>query len=479
MGPEDIFKKCMHGSLNRLVKGGLVYQYFRSPFFVWCNAFGLKEEKDPESAYMNMIFEYGRNHEDEVCDEIYPGGISIDPTLHEKAFVQALEGLFAGEKYIKNGIFYFLPESLVAVPDVLELKPGPSLFGDFHYEVVEIKSSGQIREEHIMQAAYYNYIISIIQGMTPEKFVLVNGQKEKTEFLYSDYEKKVIDTIREIKEIFKGKQPIPERVGWPWESFSLKKLKEMKSISLVPNLYSSHKKLLHNAGVQTLDDFFNLNILRVDGMRSETLEKYRKSAKAILQGKHSFIEKPFLPEGKTEIFMDFEGVQCVRFNGKKVSGDYLIGMLVREDGKERYIHFVSESLENEHEILLDFLKFLRDRDDYIIYHYGSYEKAHLAKMINKYGIDEGMAEKVIGSMVDILQVAKNSVVFPTHSYSLKQVAGYLGFSWKDLGNAKDSIALYLEFLESGNRQVLDKIITYNHDDCIALKRVKDFLVWGT
>jgi uncharacterized protein len=410
---------------------------------------------------------------------MFPGAKEIDPTLHGRAFLESLEALFGGEEFVKNGILYFLPEGLVAVPDVLVKKRGGSVFGRWHYEVVEIKSSRQIREEHIMQAAYYNYIIGIIQGYTPEIFSLVDGQKEREFFEYGDYERKVKEVVREIKEILRGKPVAPAKLGWPWESFSIKKLKESKSISLIPNLYNSHREILLHNGIETLEDFFSLNAIRVEGIGFDTLEKYRRFAKAILRGKHAFLDKPFLPEGRVEIFMDFEGVEGLRVGGRKISCDYLIGLLSRSGGKEEYTSFVSPEPEREGEMLLNFLKFIQRQEEYVIYHFGSYEKTRLASMFNRHGIDESLAGKVLESMVDILPVARKHVIFPVHSYSLKEIGKYLGFSWSEIGNAKDSIALYTDFLKGGDREALGKIIQYNKEDCLALKRLKDFLVWGT
>ncbi len=478
MGPEDVYGKYMQGSLKNLVKGGLVYKYFINPFFVWCEAFAPREEMDPKSAYMEMILRNGRDHEDEVCRELYPGGVSLDPTLHEKAFMQSLDAMFSGEKYVKNGIFYNLPESFVAVPDILVKEPGASIFGEWHYEIVEVKSSKQIRNEHVMQAAYYNHVISLLQGFTPKKFFLVDGQKSIQEFRYSEYREKVIGVIGDIKNIYAGRKPPAEKLGWPWESFSVRMLKEAKSISLIPGLYSFHRQALQEKGIRTLEDFFSLNILDVNGIGQETLDRYRKSAKALLKGSHMFLDKPRLPEGKTEIFMDFEGVEQARFGDKKISGDYLIGMVVREDGKDRYIPFLAPDLEKEHEMLLEFLRFLKGKEEFTIYHYGSYEKTHLAGLLNKYCINPEFAQKIIDSMVDILQLVRKSVAFPTHSYSLKEIGKYLGLTWSGIGDAKDSIILYMDFLKNGSKDSLDKIVQYNKEDCVALMKVKDFLVWG-
>jgi len=479
MNIEQLFEKCMKGGLRKMIKGGLVYKYFINPFFVWCDAHAPKEEMDPESPYMNLIFKKGRDHEDDVCREMYPGGVDIDPTKHGEAFKESLAAMASGEKYVKNGIFYYLPKRMVAVPDVLVKREGKSDFGDYFYEVVEIKSSAQIRTEHIMQAAYYTYMMGIIQGFTPERFFMVDGAKKVTEHNYVDYKDKVIDTNQEIINILEGRAVPPSKVGWPWTSFSIKKLKEMKHISLIPNMHSTHKEALLEAGVNTLEDFFTLNILAAGKIRPETMERYRLCAKSIIQGKHIFLDKPFLPEGKTEIFMDFEGVNDMKIRDERITCDYLIGALVRKNGSEEYLSFVSQEPGKEHEMLFEFLKFLKAKEDYVIYHFGSYEKAHMASMLHKNGIEESLAQKILDSMVDVLPMAKKHVVFPTHSYSLKELAKYLGFSWRDLGDAKDSIVLYLDYVENNNKASLDKIVTYNEDDCVALKKVKDFLVWGT
>lgn len=486
MGPEELFRKCMEGGIGRLVKGGDFYKYFRSPFLVWCDAFAPAGERDPESAYMEMIFENGRSFEDEIAKEQFPGSLDLDPTSHEKAFLQALEALFQGVQYVRNGILYYLPGGFVAVPDVLVRKEGPSLFGDWHYEVVEIKSSKQIKEEHIMQAAYYNHLLGILQGVTPAQFALIDGQKEKRVFEHRECEQAVLRTIGAIRGILQGKQPAPAKLDWPWSSFSVKVLREQQDLSLIPNLYSAHKEILAGRGVRTLQDLFGLGILGVRGIPFDTLERYRRSAKAIFQGRHTFLQKPFLPEAGLELFLDFEGVEQMRVNGKAISLDYLIGVLAREGGQESFIPFVAETPRDEHEMLLSFLKFLRERGlagkqakEMAIYHFGPYEKSHLARLLDRYGVDRRLAEKILASMVDILQVSRKSVIFPTHSYALKEIGKYLGFQWKGVDDAKDAIALYLDFLKSGNRESLEKIIQYNQDDCLALRRVKDFLVWGT
>lgn len=115
----------------------------------------------------------------------------------------------------------------------------------------------------------------------------------------------------------------------------------------------------------------------------------------------------------------------------------------------------------------------------MIYHYHHYEKTHLAKMMEKYEVDEATRGKVFDHMIDVYKVATDSVVFPTYGNGLKQISPYLGFSWrhKDV-SATESISMYLEYVENPeqNKGKFQKIIDYNEDDCIATRFIKDWLV---
>ena len=55
--------------------------------------------------------------------------------------------------------------------------------------------------------------------------------------------------------------------------------------------------------------------------------------------------------------------------------DYLIGILVRENSKEKYIPFTAKDTDHEKEMLLEFLEFVKKQSDYVIYHYHHYDKS--------------------------------------------------------------------------------------------------------
>ena len=160
--------------------------------------------------------------------------------------------------------------------------------------------------------------------------------------------------------------------------------------------------------------------------------------------------------------------------------DYLIGMVVREGGKEEYISFVAKTPEDEKAMWLEFMDFMSGiKKEYILYHYADYEKTHFRMMFERYGGDSNLYEEINYSLEDLLKVIRRSVYLPLIKYSLKYVARYLDFEWDagDEASGANSILWYQQYLEDieKNKAIMDKIIKYNEDDCRATAVVKNWL----
>ncbi|MDP7260729.1 MAG: TM0106 family RecB-like putative nuclease, partial [archaeon] len=145
-----------------------------------------------------------------------------------------------------------------------------------------------------------------------------------------------------------------------------------------------------------------------------------------------------------------------------------------ENGSEKYISFLAETPDDEEKIFRDFLKYLDSKEDYILYHWNTYEVTALKKLFEKYQVD---GTKILKRMVDLYRVSHKSIVFPLYSYSLKAIAKFLKpDSWRHEDvDAMQSIVLYKEFVDTGDREKLQKVIDYNEDDCRATLLVKKYL----
>ena len=182
-----------------------------------------------------------------------------------------------------------------------------------------------------------------------------------------------------------------------------------------------------------------------------------------------------LPERKTEIFLDLEGL--VESFDDTIS-DYLIGALVRtDDGIETYHSFIAEKKTGGcNAPIVHRLYEKANRLHNISRHH--YERTHLSKMMERYNMD---AYYLLDPdvMIDLSKTATNAFTFPTYGNSIKDIAKWLGFEWRhsDVG-AMSSIELYMAYVEDPEtyKDKMQLVLDYNEDDCVATRVIKDWLV---
>lgn len=81
------------------------------------------------------------------------------------------------------------------------------------------------------------------------------------------------------------------------------------------------------------------------------------------------------------------------------------------------------------------------------------------------------------NVIDLYQIIQSKTDWPVGSYSLKALATYLGFKWREKNPSGElSIKWFNDYLESNDKDILKRIIKYNEDDCKALMVLKDKLV---
>src|SRR5579885_1484362 len=484
---NEILEKCLAPTTLEILTATTVSRYITSPFEIHCNKFAPEEEKDDISKYQQLLFERGREHETQTVKTKYPGITPISFATREEGFKLALESMILGTDIMHGMPIFYMPEGLVGEIDVLEKsKSEESIFGKYHYTIKEIKLAKNIREDHVIQGAFYNYVLGKIQGVTPETFHLINRDGEEIAYKFSEYEGLLLESIEGTRKILTGEghvSPTFGSCGFPWESYCNRLAEETNDISLVAGVSLKTKNKLVEHGLRTVHDLASSEIeklVEIKGVGNGTAAKLVHSAKAIHSKKPIIKNKKSIvfPSCKVEIFLDLEGVDPSMMGDEVIQVDYLIGALVRIGSKEEYLSFVAKDLEHEKEMLFEFLDFIKKQKDYVIYHYHHYEKTHLEKMMTRYGVDEKVKKMIFDNMIDIYKIATSSVAFPTYGNGLKPVAKYLGFSWRHKNvDATESIALYLDYVIDPvkNKDKLQLILDYNEDDCIATKIIKDWL----
>ena len=466
-----------------------VVQYIASPFAIYCDKFAPEAEKDEITAFDKLLFQRGKDFEEQYVRDKFPNSVTIPEGMPEDGFKLTIDSMVSGADVLHGAPIYYMPEGVYGITDILEKSnTESSIFGNYHYTVKEVKVAKNIQEKHLLQGAFYNYLMGKIQGVTPKTFAMINGDGEESLHEYSDYASLLFDSIDGARKIKQGGSISPTygSCDYPWKNYCNKKAVEANDISLVAGVKGKMKNKLIDNKFNTMKKIASANVeelTEIKGIGNNKAEKFIATAKALQAKTHIITDKDKIdfPERKVEIFLDLEGVDPTTAADGIPQIDYLIGILVRADSKENYIPFTAKDAKEdaEKEMLLEFLKFIKKQSNYVIYHYGSYERTHLKTMMKKYEIDEATEKTVLDYLIDVHKVATNSVAFPTFGNGLKAIAAYMGFEWrhKDV-SATESIAMYLDYVDDPEegKVKLQKIIDYNEDDCIATRVIKDWLV---
>jgi len=462
------------------VNGTDIVHYFKSPFHVWCDYHAPEEEQDEESDYMKLIAERGNKHEKAFIQQKHPGMVPLKLETTEEILDEIKKGTPAFDN-----LPIFDPDTMFSgKPDLLEINyDAPSKFGKFHYIVKEIKSVKEPRTKkyYIMQGAFYNYVLGLLQEYTPKVFYIVNKGGEEIPFNFSDYETDLKIAIKEIQEIKKGKDISPTLdLSYPWHDFSEKKAFETRDITLINGISNVAKPKLNQIGINTVEDLNKVPIsklITLKGIGELKATQFKRSAQALTENKPVIFGKPNLPNRKVEIFFDLEATTPDEELNMLSQVNYLFGMIIRKSGEEKFIPLVANNLNEEEKIFREFIDLVLKEEDFVIYYYSIFEKTNLNRMFEQYGTNEETKRKIMENAIDLQKEIKNSITFPTTKNGLKEIAQYLGFQWrhKDV-NAQESMAWYFEFMEKGDKEKLQKIIDYNEDDCRATLIIKDWLV---
>jgi predicted RecB family nuclease len=484
----ELFTSCTAGVLTGELTAQNVSLYHRSPFSIYCDKFVSPERKDPHGPYRELLFERGIEHETHVLAARYPGHQPIAYRDAREGFLRLLEEMARGAEVICGLPLLYLVENLQGRIDVIERRQGKnSRFGTYHYVVKEIKLAAHIEENHILQAAFYTYLLSRIQGCLPDCFYVINRDLEEKEYRYGDYEKRLQEAISGTVHILEGSErPTPTYNGapWPWMTHTNHMALRLRDISLVPQVGPRMKEKLAARGLRKVWDLSSATPERlwgIPGLGRATAERLIVNARAIQKREIILLDRSALQfrNNPRELYLDLEGTDPSGEEESLEQVDYLIGLVVSEAGNVQYRPFIAWRIDEEGQMFREFVAFVTSLGETVIYHWHNYERWHLKQLADRHGFNDVVEKEIIPRMVDLHRVATRAFAFPTPTNGLKDIAKYLGFRWRhDDVNALDAIAWYLRFQKDPDSWMenLRAVVDYNEDDCMATKFVKDWLV---
>lgn len=163
---------------------------------------------------------------------------------------------------------------------------------------------------------------------------------------------------------------------------------------------------------------------------------------------------------------------------------YLHGFVERlngDNGTEKFIAAFADEVtpDGERRAFAQAWQYLRDSRPCIIYYYSKYERTIYRKLQQKY--PEVCSAEDIEKMFDPAtaidlynDVIKKITEWPTWDYSIKTLAKYLGFAWRDKNpSGAASIEWFDRWVETGDPVIRQRVLDYNEDDCRATRVVRD------
>lgn len=488
MDIDERYRSLIRNATLPAIKATWVEQYVRSPITFWCDLHAPEQLKDPDDPFLEHLFAVGDEHQVNVTVNSYPGAVEERFFSEEEGFRRTLELMAAGEKFIKNMPLLCRSWGLEGRPDVLvRVDDIESDLGTYSYGVVEIKSARHITTAHTLQGAVYNRLLGIAQGYEPKEYYIINRDSELRTIDVADVSEELDAALEAIRNIINGDlsvEPCHGTALWPWQTYVNSLAIQNNDVSLLPDVGPVRRQNLSEFGFRTVDDVAGADepsLVQVKGVGAPTANSILSSAKSIQQGiPIRRNPTPEIPRGKTEVFFDLEGADPgIGGEGLQVV-NYLIGVLVRRASDQATFEpFFAPTFEEEERVLRGFFDWAVKQDDPMFYHWHHYERTHLTKMAEYYGLPDGPVSWVLDRMVDLSPLTTNSFAFPCYGRSLKDIARCLGFQWRqDDVTALTSVVLYLRYVRLGEAadESRQKILDYNEDDCLATMHVFDWLL---
>lgn len=357
----------------------------------------------------------------------------------------------------------------VAQPDFLEKVEGKSRFGDYYYIACDIKRTKRIKNEYKMQGAFYADVLSMVQGTKPVQGYILRSSGEITAYIIQDIEVQYKLTFDAILRILEGAEEphflTSDCKQSPWFHVCKSDSRDCDDLSRINRIWRSEVTELKNAGFATLGDFATTHIdliaPKVRGVTRDRLDLLHAQAQALHEYKVIRLSEVDLPPEEDFLIIDIE-------SSPLRDVDYLFGILKVEHGSETFIPFLAKRPEEEGIAWRECVDFLADHQAMPIYYWGTAEVDIFESLTKKYATNPEIVSYIRAKGVDLLARIRERIIFPLSFYSLKDIAKFIGFSWRhEDASGLNSVLWFEKWMRQDDTKVLQDIVDYNEDDVRA------------
>lgn len=489
-----------------------LYDYLQCPHKVWRDVYGNQDEKIQETnPFVELLWSKGVQHEAKTLSMIGQYLDLADGSLEER-FEKTVEAMKNKVPLIYQGVLKY--ENMLGIPDLLKKLPDDS------YMPIDIKSGmaleggddeqgddGKPKKHYAVQLCLYNDLLKRLGFATHNQGKIIDIDGATVE-----YDLMALMGVRAKQTWWDFYEGIKKHVGFllddqyrnkpmnsskcklcPWYNSCQKWCKESSDLTNIFYLGRSVRdRFNEDLSVETITDFLELEVEDVmelkkkekkegnkdflSGVGEDSLKKALRRADIVQNTKQAVLhESVGFPQVKYELFFDIEDDPTQEFV-------YLHGIYERSTTGEKFLDFTATQISNEAEKeawskFWDYIRSLPE-NDFAVYYFSHHEKTTYKKLQQRYpdviSIEELAAFFDNPNVIDLYSVVLKYTDWPLSSYSLKALAVYLGFKWRDeTPSGALSIQWFNDYIDNRGEDVLKRILEYNEDDCKATMVLKD------
>jgi predicted RecB family nuclease len=476
------------------VTASILYDLVECPQRVALDAFGNAADRDDINPFIRLLWRRGTLFERETIQKLqlpFVDLASVDELDRERLTLQAMTH---GDPLIHGG--RIVAEDLIGMPDLLRKEIGGYVPGDIKSgrgeEGGNDDHDGKPKIHYAVQLALYVDILERLNLSAGRRAFVwdVNGKEvlydfTENEALWDEYQTALAEA-----RVDRNVVPLPAHTSickyCHWRTHCLEQLIAGDDLTLIPRLGRADRDVMSDK-IPTIaalaatnpDAFVRDNKSVFPGIGAERFRLLQARA-AMLMGSppKAYLREPLvLKLSPMELFFDIEVDPLRDFC-------YLHGFVERQNGDnatERFVWFFAEVVTPaaERDAFMAALDYLASRTTAAIYYYSKYERTIYRKLQQKYPdvctpedveqlFDPHRATDLYGDVV------LKATEWPTLDHSIKTLAKYLGFTWRDTHpSGAASIEWFDRWCRDRNPEIRQRILDYNEDDCRATRVLLD------
>ncbi len=347
----------------------------------------------------------------------------------------------------------------------------------YNYTPTLVVGIHKINKEQKFQLAFIGHVLSKFQKVKPTIGIIVGCGDKKHKIRLESLYKEVEQILRKLRSWISSSvqeaPPIILNKYCPYCQFQKMcevKAAEQNYLSLLKGMNEKEVLAQNKKGIFTVTQLsYTYRPRKRRKGKNIQPPKYYPSlrALAIRDEKIYVVKKPEIPQSCTQIYLDVEGIPDQDYY-------YLIGLVITDEISTKSFSFWADNQDEEEKIWNKFVYLIKNYRDFTLFHYGSYEIKFIEKMSKKYGRkeDENIIKHLSSNLVNALSLIYANIYFPTYSNSLKDIGIYLGEKWsEENATGLQSLVWRYNWSETSDGLLKKKLITYNMEDCFALKKV--------